>query len=198
MNKDQIKIQKISFRSDGGLKISFLEEKKKGKDVIWDENGKNSQLPRHDDLRNFEEELRMHVCKIYGVAGVAGVDVNNLGKGSQKAYDELIESVDMISATFSMKDDGQVYAVILAAKRKVLGNMNINMITGNIQFAATDVYDGAIGLSETCVDLINEAKLYLIEGKSNELNLFTETEEDQNNDSTEETETVPEEEAVEA
>jgi len=188
MNKDQLKIQKISFRSDGGLKISYLEEKKKGKDVIWDQNGRNSQLPKHDDLRAFEEELRMHVCKIYGVVGVFGVDVNNLGKEPQKAYDELIDSVDMISTTFSMDQDGKVFAVILAAKRKVLGNMNINMITGNIQFAATDVYEGAIGLSETCTDLINEVKLYLIEGKSSELNLFNNNEEETN----EETEKVEE------
>jgi len=173
-----MRIKKIMLRSDGGLHVEYLVKLSKGKGFIWSSDKRDNQLPKHVDLQNFEDELRHHACKVAQVSGVYGVDTNNLNKDQQKVYDAAIDAVVMNSVTLSSNDKGQMYAVILSAKMKVLGGLNYNIVTPNIQLEKVDVYEGAIGLKETVEDLINEVFLWVTDSKSSQSDLFNQPAED--------------------
>jgi len=172
MNKNDMRIKKIMLRSDGGLHVEYLVKLSKGKGFIWSADKRDNALPKHVDLQNFEDELRHHACKVAQVNGVYGVDTNDLSKDQQKVYDQAIDAVTMNSITLSSNDEGQIYAVILSAKMKVLGGLNYNIVTPNVQLEKVDVYEGAIGLKETLEDLINEVFLWITDSKSSQTDLF--------------------------
>ena len=190
MNKSDLRIQKIILRSDGGLNVDFMVKLKKGKGFIWSNDTRNNGLQKHPDLEAFEDQLRHHAASIARLQGVFGLDPSNLSQKEQNIYDAVIGDIVMNSVTFSSNDEGQIYAVILSAKMKVLGGLNYNIVTPQIQLEKVDVYDGSISLKETCESLINEVFLWITDAKSSQVDLFTEAEKEEEAAPVEETEEV--------
>lgn len=176
MNRENAKIKKVVFKKNEGLIVDYTHDVKFNKKDITDEDSTNSDRPKHDDLIAFEDIIKRHACKHNLIAGIYGVDFDKLNESKKQAYEEFINEIVMNSITFSIKEDGTIYAVIIAAKMKSFSG-NVNIVTPNIQLQS-NTYPEAAELNDAVISFVNEVELWL-DGKSGELTLFDEPEKEE-------------------
>lgn len=157
------------------MEVMFTNDVKYGKNNIIDQDSKKSERLCHDDLIKFQDIIKYHALNHNQIAGFYGVEVSKLGKKERQAYDDLFDSIKMNSISFSVKEDGEIYAVVIALKMSINGNVNV--ITPNIQLSKP-AYSQAAGLNDACMSYAHECGLWL-EGKSGDVNLFTQAKEEE-------------------
>ena len=175
MNKDDFILKKVSFREDGGLEIEYREKVEKNGQEFLDEYTVKLLMPRHKDMSDAVDKLRIHVSRVFNqitfvemktALKLKGPAANNFDKIVDKMFSVIVDNIKMISVTIRGGDKPN--GVILSGKRKCLGNNTVVMNTPTIHYENTSIYQQAQELGEEMDKLTNEVYEYIANSKTSE------------------------------